>query len=572
MVNDDIVVRIAGEGGEGVISTGELLAKAMARASLHVFAFQSYPAEIKGGPAMFQVRAAPHPLHSHGEHADVLVAFNSEAWDLHHSVLEPTGILLYDAADPPRTEVAQTHYAVPLSDIAASQVGMKITKNVVALGVVGRLAGLPLEVLAGVVRDKWSKRGEKVIAKNLEALSAGYGYAAERIPLQVYSVPEPRDGRRLLLKGNQALAIGALAAGCRYYAGYPITPASDILEWMAATLPLFGGVAVQTEDEMAALASCIGASFAGRKAMTATSGPGLSLMIELIGLASMTEVPVVIVDAQRGGPSTGMPTKTEQSDLNAAAFGGHGDAPRIVLAPASVEDCLFLTIQAFNLAERYQLPVVLLTDQYLAQRTESVSYPNLDGIQLVERLKPTPEEVTNGYKRYAITENGVSPMAVPGMSNALYVAEGLEHDEFGHPNLTPANHMRMTEKRFRKLKYASREDGFVRRYESPGARIGIICWGSTLGPVLEAAEQAQQMGAKVSVLHTAMVYPLPEDEIELFLQPLHAVIVPELNHTGQFAQILKARFRAPIRQLNKVDGLPFSSSEVLDAILEVANA
>lgn len=572
MVKDDIVVRIAGEGGEGVISTGELLAKAMARASLHVFAFQSYPAEIKGGPAMFQVRAAPHELFSHGERANLLVGFNAEAWSLHHSALDPGGILLYDSADPPQAEITQRHYAAPLSEIASTQVGMKITKNVVALGAVGRLVGLPIEVLAAVVRDKWSKRGEKVIGKNLEALSAGYGYAAEHIPVQLYSVPERRDGRRLLLRGNQALAIGALTAGCRYYAGYPITPASDILEWMAATLPSYGGVTVQTEDEMAALASCIGASYAGAKAMTATSGPGLSLMVELIGLASMTEIPVVIVDAQRGGPSTGMPTKTEQSDLNVAVYGGHGDAPRIVLAPATVEDCLFLTIRAFNLAEKYQLPVILLTDQYLAQRTESIPYPDLDAVQLVERLKPTQEDTANGYKRYAVTESGVSPMAIPGMPGTLYVAEGLEHDEYGHPNLTPANHMRMTEKRFRKLKSASREKGLVRRFGSPDAHIGVVTWGSTLGAVREAAELAQQMGVQVSILHTAMVYPLPEDEIEAFNKPLRAVIVPELNYSGQFAQMLKARYCAPIRQLNKVDGLPFSSKEVLDAIMEVANA
>ncbi|MGQ9525431.1 MAG: 2-oxoacid:acceptor oxidoreductase subunit alpha [Armatimonadota bacterium] len=571
MVKDDIVVRIAGEGGEGVISTGELLAKAMARASLNVFAFQTYPAEIKGGPAMFQVRAAPYELHSHGGAADLLVAFNAEAWELHGPALSPEGVLLYDSADPPQLRSEVGSYAMPLSEIAATQVGMKITKNVVALGAAGHMVGVPLTVLADVVRDKWAKRGEKVVAKNLEALSAGYSYAAQHISTQVYSIPQRRDGRRPLLKGNQALAIGALVAGCRYYAGYPITPASDILEWMATNLPLFGGVVIQTEDEMAALASCIGASFAGAKAMTATSGPGLSLMAELIGLASITEIPVVIVDAQRGGPSTGMPTKTEQSDLNTAVFGGHGDAPRIVLAPSSVEDCLFTVIEAFNLAEKYQMPVIVLTDQYLAQRTETISYPDLDAVQLVDRLKPNPEDTPNGYRRYALTESGVSPMALPGMPNTLYVAEGLEHDEFGHPNLTPANHMKMTEKRFRKLRSASQEKRFVRRFGHPDAEIGVVCWGSALGPVREAAQHAEQMGVKVSVLHVAMVNPLPE-EVEPLIQPLRVVIVPELNYTGQFAQILQARFHVPIRQLNKVDGLPFQSREILDVVMEVANA
>lgn len=569
---EDIVVRVAGEGGEGVISTGELLTKALARSSLRVFAFQTYPAEIKGGPAMFQVRAAPHELFSHGEQADVLVAFNEEAWELHHGILKPNGVLLYDPAEMPSVDGRVASCAVPLSEISAKQIGVKLTKNVVALGAVGKLIGLPLEPLASVVQDKWSRKGEAVISKNLEALRVGYSYVAEHVPEPLYSIPERKEGRWLVLKGNQAVAVGATAAGCRYYAGYPITPASDILEWMAVNLPRFDGIVLQTEDEIAALASCIGASFAGKKAMTATSGPGISLMVELIGLASMAEIPVVIVDAQRGGPSTGMPTKTEQGDLGLAVFGSHGDAPRIVLAPANVEDCLFTTIQAFNLAEKYQLPVILLTDQYLAQRTESIPYPNLDSVEIINRRTPTPEDILDGYKRYKITEDGVSPMALPGMPDTLYVADGLEHDEWGHPNLTPANHRRMSQKRFRKLEAASREGGFVRIYGSPDASIGIVGWGSTFGPIREAVEEANKRGVRVAALHTNMVYPLPERELSEFLAPLKSVIVPELNYTGQFAILLKSKYCKEFHQLNKVEGLPFSSAEILEKILEVANA
>jgi len=567
----DIVVRIAGEGGEGVISTGELLTKAMARASLHVFAFQSYPAEIKGGPAMFQVRAAPWQLLSHGERADVLVAFNREAWDLHHDVLKPDGMLLHDAADEVPGTNGLFRQAVPLTEIASKQVGSKISKNVVALGAVGRLVGVPFDALESVVRDKWARKGEDVVSKNLQALAAGYRFMEEEAPTLVWAIDARRGGRRIVIRGNQAIALGAIAAGCRYYAGYPITPASDILEWMANVLPRFGGVVLQTEDEMAALASCIGASYAGKKAMTASSGPGISLMTEFIGFAAMAEIPVVIVDAQRGGPSTGMPTKTEQSDLNLAVFGGHGDAPRIVLAPANVEDCFSTTARAFELAEKYQTPVIVLTDQYLAQRAESVPYPDLNSLEQVERALPSAEELQNGYRRYRLTESGVSPMAAPGMPDGLYVAEGLEHDEAGHPNLSPANHAKMTHKRHRKLQLAAAEKGFVRRYGAPAAAIGVLGWGSTLGPICEAVAEAEAAGVPVAALHTNMVYPLPDAEVRPFVESVQTLLVPELNYTGQFAQILRARYRTPIEQLNKVEGLPFSSTEILQKILELAD-
>ncbi|HVO33223.1 MAG TPA: 2-oxoacid:acceptor oxidoreductase family protein, partial [Elusimicrobiota bacterium] len=329
----DILVRIAGEGGEGVISCGELLTTALARSSFEVFTFRTYPAEIKGGPAMFQVRASDQPVLSQGKSADILVTFNEEAFQLQGHTMRPDGLLVYDPAhyQPKGTFEA---YAVPLDEITLNLAKSKLGKNVVALGVVSRLLGMSLNLIEQLVRDRFGKKGEMVVARNHDMLRAGYNYVDQH-PFKK-SLPKfedhPSEYKRIVMSGNEALSTGAIAAGCRYYAGYPITPASDILEFMEKDLPKFGGAVVQTEDEIAAISSVVGASYAGKKAMTATSGPGLSLMVEVMGLATMSEIPCVIVDSQRGGPSTGLPTKTEQGDLNLAVYGAHGDSPRIVLA------------------------------------------------------------------------------------------------------------------------------------------------------------------------------------------------------------------------------------------------
>ncbi len=305
------------------------------------------------------------------------------------------------------------------------------------------------------------------------------------------------------MTGNQATALGALAAGCRFYAGYPITPATSIMEFLSHEMPQMGGVLVQAEDEIAAITMAMGASFGGTKAMTATSGPGLALMIEAIGHASMTETPVVVVDVQRAGPSTGMPTKTAQGDLFMALYAANDEAPRFVIAPDSVEDCFYQMVNAFNLAEKYQLPVIVLTDQAMSERVETIRPLDLGRVQVVDRLKPDLAGLDreNGYKRYALTEDGVSPMAIPGMRGGHYVAEGLEHNERGAPNYTPEMHTAMMEKRYRKVESARRELrnwNVVDEWGDPGAEIGIIGWGSTKGTVREAMARAMQEGVRVA--------------------------------------------------------------------------
>ncbi|MBI2912339.1 MAG: 2-oxoacid:acceptor oxidoreductase subunit alpha, partial [Chloroflexi bacterium] len=380
---------------------------------------------------------------------------------------------------------------------------------------------------------------------------------------------------RLVMSGNDAITAGALYAGCRYFAGYPITPASDILETMAAQLPRLGGVCLQAEDEMAALASVIGASYAGVKAMTATSGPGFSLMTELLGLSSMAEIPVVIVDAQRSGPSTGMPTKLEQGDLFQALYGGHGDFPRIVVAPGSVQNCFRVTVLAFGLAEKYQCPVIILSDQSLSHRTETIEKVDTERLSglVMQRQRPNGVE-PDEYLRYQLNDNGVSPMAVPGLDAHPYVATGLEHDERGHPRLSPATHEAMTAKRFAKLAAARAEidnEELAPRYGEAKADLGIIGWGATQGSIREAVDRALAKGYKVAAMHPRVLNPLPEQRLREFIGSCQQVMVPEVNYQGQFAHHLAATLGIRPLRLNKIGGLPFTPGEVFAKIEEVLN-
>ena len=420
-----------------------------------------------------------------------------------------------------------------------------------------------------MILKRYAHKGD-VGESNIRSLRAGFEHARDQLPAGGHKLAPAQslDADRLLVSGNQAICLGALQAGLGYYAGYPITPASDILEWLAARLPRFGGVAIQTEDEIAALASVLGASFAGRKAMTATSGPGLSLMAELVGLAGMAEIPAVIVDAQRSGPSTGMPTKTEQSDLNHALFGGHGEAPRAVMAPTSVEDCFHVIVEAFNAAEKYQVPVIVLSDQSLSHRLETVMRPDLDSYEVASRVSPNGRAETNGsYKRYEIHADGVSPMAVPGGPGA-YVSTGIEHDEAGNPHYEPELHAVMMSKRFGKLEPLAEHEGRVTITGPEQADVGILGWGSTEGAAQEAAEICLDRGIKVSTCYPRVLAPLPISRIRAWADGMQRVIVPELNVTGQFARLARADVGLQCDSVTKATGLPFTAAQIADYITE----
>lgn len=573
---NDVIIRIAGDGGEGVRTTGEFLAIALGRLGLHIFKIESLPAEIKGGPSMFQLRVGESTPKSQGSHLDILVCFNDEVYQIHKADLKPNGVLIFD----PECQIDDTNQnaqiiEIDFTGIAKREAGGARAKNMVALGAIAELLRVDTEVVNQLIHQKFDRKGAKIVEANLLGLGLGRN-AAQKTGEQIPFAVERRSSTRsledglLMMGGNDAIALGAIASGLGVFAGYPITPASTILEKLANLLPKFGGRVIQAEDEIASLGMVLGASYAGKKAATSTSGPGVSLMVEEIGLASMAEIPCVIFDAQRGGPSTGLPTKQEQSDLNLAIYGGHGDAPRIVLAPANIQDCFDMTIEAFNLSEMCQMPTLFLTDFYLANAGALIPEPKLSDYEIINRARPTAEQLQN-YKRFALTESGVSPMAKPFDDATYYIATGLEHNEGGKPDISPAAHKNMSDKRHKKLQvaveYANRKGTFARHYGNADSEIGFMTWGSTEGAMQEAIDLAQQQGLDAAQLHVLLMNPLPEDAIRKFMEGKKRIVVAELNYTGQFAQRLRAALNVQVDSFTKCTGQPFTPYELLEQIL-----
>ncbi|MBI2847061.1 MAG: 2-oxoacid:acceptor oxidoreductase subunit alpha [Chloroflexi bacterium] len=569
MPKEEIIIRLGGEGGEGVISAGDFFALGSARTGYHLFTFRTYPAEIKGGHAWYHIRVGSKPVLSMGDGTDVLVAFNAEAYNNHIGLLNENGVLIYDPDTVTPTNGNFIKYPIPFNKIAKEDLDFLRGKNVVVTGFLAGLFGLDPSSLEGLIKSRFRRRPE-LLDQNLKSLYTGYEFSKKIEKADPYYLKPTERVGRLVMNGNDAISAGALLAGCRFFAGYPITPASDILETLAKEFPALGGVCLQAEDEISAIGSVIGASYAGMKAMTATSGPGVSLMTEFMGLSGMAEIPAVIIDAQRAGPATGMPTKLEQGDLNHALYGGHGDFPRIVIAPGSVEDCFYQIINAFNMAEKYQTIAVFLSDQSLSQRTQTMNKPSTAEIAIADRLRPTPEELKD-YQRFSITDSGISPMSLPSEEGGMYVAPGLEHDEYGHVEDPMKSRVAMTTKRFRKMEKAQKELEAPPRYGADDAEIGVIGWGSTEGVIREAVEQAVEKGYKVAAIHPKVLCPLPEEEVGRFISSVRRVIVPELNYSGQFAKYLSATFAIKPIRLNKYVGLPFTPGEIFRKIEEVVN-
>jgi 2-oxoglutarate ferredoxin oxidoreductase subunit alpha len=592
--NLDFVIRFGGEGGEGVISAGELFAQAASRTEYHVFTYITYPAEIRGGFSSIQVRVRDWTIYSMGSKVDYLISFNQDAIDRTFKYVKKDGCLIYDPdhVAPPRNECL-TYYPIPISSMSKNTIGTHLGKNIVVLGALGYLFDIKKSVLEKLISDRFRMKGDRVITLNFKALEAGYQYAAEQKWTQKFFLREKSENksRYVFLSGNEAIALGAITAGCRFVAGYPITPATPIFETLIKLMPKVGGVAIQMEDEIASISALVGASYAGEKVMTPTSGPGLQLMGEQLNLACMLELPIVIVNVQRGGPSTGMPTKTEQSDLKFAIYGTSGEAPRIILAPTSVEDSYYQTIRAFNLAERFQMPVILLTDQSIGYRkatvqipeitrlhdmagtvpVEDLCVPNTRRINILHRAVPDESDLKR-YKRFRITDDGISPVSRPGTPKGQYLATGLEHTEEGFPDYSPANHLKMTRKRFRKLEVLSQryEMNPPEYYGSSEAIIGIIGWGSTEGAIREAVYMARDKGIPVKHLHTKEISPLPERHIRQFLCGLKQVMVVEENFTGQFSHFIKAKFGIKPVEVHKCEGIPFHPEEIFTAIKKIA--
>jgi 2-oxoglutarate/2-oxoacid ferredoxin oxidoreductase subunit alpha len=553
MSSNDLAIGMVGSGGDGVVTMGDLLALAAAREGLNVIKTEGYGPQIRGGESSCTVRVAAREIFAQADAVDVLMVFRWADFLRFRGEIEvaPDAVLIYESADA--TPAAELHLGVgdravwipaPLEQLSREATGGIASRNVVALGILAGLFGLPVDAIRRAVHHRFGRKKESVRAANGKAFEAGLAFADTLGDVTANRRFAYTPGAaRLLLSGNEAAAVGALHAGCRFFAGYPITPSSEILHFLAEWMPRAGGSVLQTEDELAAIGAIIGASFAGVKSMTATSGPGLSLMTEMLGLASMAEIPTVIVDVQRGGPSTGNPTKSEQADLFQCLYGTHGDAPRVVLACSDVEDCFHATVEAFNISEEFQLPVLVLSDQAVGQRKETLSAGALQH-EVRDRLIPAPADLEN-YERYRDTPNGVSPMSVPGIRDGMYQTNGLEHDEAGRPSSLYLTHEKMNAKRYRKLWPIRDRYHSVRRYGPPEADVGIVCWGSSQGAVREAVIAANARGDRVAAFVPRVLYPFPKRELETFQAQVRETLIVELSYTAQFYKYLRTFLTLP---------------------------
>ena len=559
----DFVVRFAGEGGQGVVTSAEGLAQASTQVGYHALTFATFPSQILGGPTWTQARIAVDPVLSPGDDVDVLVAFNQEAYDEHGPEVRDQGVIIFNSNEF-QLEGDPRGYGLPFDELARST-GNARAANMVIIGALGYLVDMPQEYLEEFVTKRFSRGrtgDEEIIESNIKALSLGReNMSASGFSLGALAPPVPPDYAQLMIKGNEALAIGALAAGLDFYVGYPISPATTILVYMERNLVGEGKFAYQVSSEIESITTILGAGFAGKKAMTATAGPGFSLMGEGLGLGWIAEIPLVVVDVQRGGPATGLPTKTEQSDLMACMYPAHGDVKLPVIAAGTVEECFYGAIKALSWSERYQGPVILMTEMSLAERAQNIAKPDLSKVHVNGR------EVyrgNNGYHRYAGFE--LSPMPIPGNPGA-YVANGSEHDDMGDTTHLPARHVQMTERRFSKLKLLE-EDEYER--DKPEESIAFMPWGGSKGPGLEAYNQLKEMGVPVGWYYTMFLSPLPPKLLEELKQK-DLVIVPELNYQGQFASILRS-YGVKAEAITQYTGLPFKVRDLVNRVTEMTES
>lgn len=567
-------VALAGSGGAGVMTAGTLLLDAAARAGLYGLMVRTSGPQIRGGEAGALLRLSTQPVATLDDRFDLLLALD---WlNLNRFAdeipLGATSLLVgdSDAGEPPAMLLASGARAVmlPLKKAAKQAGGGWV--NMIALGFAGACAGVPAEALEAALRASW-KRGDDALAANLATLSHGIAMANalegdKPLPLAVTGTA-PRG--RWLLSGNEAAGCGAIRAGVRFVAAYPITPASELLEWMAPALSRVGGALLQAEDELASVNMIIGASYGGVPSLTATAGPGLALMAEGIGLAVAAEVPIVVVDVMRGGPSTGIPAKTEQSDLSFAVDGLHGDAPRLVLAPTSIADCLATTEWAVQLAEALQAPAIVLSDQFMGQSRAVIDQP-VHAPEPARRL--TAAANAPEYRRYADTSSGVSPMAVPGTPGTVYTADGLEHSERGIPSSQAGDHAKQLNKRERKL---TQHDYGARWADVEGdAELAVITFGSTTGAVREAIARAATRGVSIRLVALRLLAPLQQAALDRALAGVREVLVVEQNHGGQLLRYLRGRTDLPGRPvgLHRPGPLPLRPGELCDAFVDWAAA
>ncbi len=579
----DLVIGMAGAGGDGVISAGEALMSAAARDGYRAIMTKSYGSQIRGGESSFRLRLAVDRLFNAAGTLDIAIVLNWEDFLRFGAELPVDGrtTVVYDEATgvapaevPLGVRPAET-IAVPIGQMAKDTAGTDKAKNTIVLGLLAGWLGLPHEGLLGGLRKRFAKKSPEVLEGNERAFAAGVAFAAAH-PLRTdrrFGQAQRTGAGRMLADGNDMCAAAALFAGCEFFGGYPITPSTEIMQFISREIWKYGGTMLQAEDEIAGLGAVVGASFAGRKALTATSGPGMSLKSEMLGLATIAELPLVCVNVQRGGPSTGIPTKSEQADLFQAAFSAHGDAVRPILAPTSVADIFGVTVEAFNIAEQYQTPVIILSDAEIGQRKEVVDPIDTSTFTIIERRRPTERELED-YVRFQITESGVSPISHPGMAGGNYLASGIEHNERGAPTANGEIHARMNEKRIKKLApLKSRHDLFTIEGE-PDAPLALLAWGSVAGVAQEAAARARAEGVRLKLIVPRLLYPVSEGVYDDFFASVKAGLVIEQSHLAQFYRLLRMFVDVPrgIEVIARSGSNPITAAEVLERVRRMATA
>ncbi|MFP6743290.1 MAG: 2-oxoacid:acceptor oxidoreductase subunit alpha [Alphaproteobacteria bacterium] len=576
-VLSDINVKVAGQGGDGSLTIITLLTQVLSRRGFHLYSARDVASRIKGGHAAATLRGSTVARGGMGDHIDLLVAFDEEAIELVGAAVAPDGIVIYDASRGPLPDgyLADTVrvFAVPFGRMAVRDLRRDLFKNSVAFGLLARILDIGDDEAEGCMRQRFKRLPERLINANLEAVYKGHAYADDN-GLGEGQGPWRLSGaapaKRVLMGGNDAVAFGFLAAGGRFYAGYPITPATELLDWLSARLPAFGGVAIQAEDELSAINMAIGAAITGTRAMTGSSGPGIALMQEALSHLGSAEIPLVIVDSQRAGPSTGMPTKPEQSDIAMLALGGHGDIPRVVLAPGNPRECFDIGVLATNLAQRLQSPVIIALDQAVAQDAMTVEPFDLDGVTIEHGKRLSPDDVAclDEYRRYQITDDGVSPWAVPGTPGGESLVTGNERNEWGLVSTNPENRVRMMDKRARKVDLVRESLPGAHRFGDPDAAIGLLGVGMQGGVMIEAAERLIDAGVAVQVLRPLTLWPVAEETLA-FIRQRRRVYVIEHSASAQLYRVLAAGGASTeaLESILKYDGTPFRPAELVDAVM-----
>ena len=575
-MHEDFNWAVGGEAGDGIDSTGKIFAQALARAGRHVYTSKDFASRIRGGYTAYKIRTSVDRVESVVDRLDVLIALTQRTIDENLDELHEGSVIIYDGERTWEADIPEemTGLSVPLRDLA-EEAGGAIMQNVVALGAACAVTDFPIEYLDSALEKRFGGKGSSIVANNSEAARLGQSYVTDQYDGDFhYSLPTT-DDEYVLINGDEAIGLGAIAAGCRFYAGYPITPATAVMEYLTGRIESYGGTVVQAEDELAAINMTLGAARAGARAMTATSGPGIDLMTETFGLIGTTETPLVIVDVQRSGPSTGMPTKQEQGDLNMVLYGGHGEVERIVLAPTTIAECFEKTVEAFNLADRYQLPVYLVSDLSLAVTEQT--YPkdafDIEDIEIDRGKLLAEDDITawqdeeGRFKPHAVTDDGISPRALPGTPGGVHMTTGLEHDELGRRTEAEEVRIQQVEKRKRKIETAKTdEDWSPREFGDSDSETLIVSWGSNEGPIREAIDRLAD--EDISIRFLSVPYLLPRPDLQSAIATADTTIVIECNAEGQFANVLERDVLERVERVTKYDGVRFKADDVEAAIRE----